>query len=80
MGVFLLEAGEDLREKIGTHHRGDAYLDCAFLELLVVVDLEDSVLDIAQGELDAVEENSTLRRQGKLFLAAVEELDAELGF
>ena len=44
VGVFFLEAGEDFREKIGAHHRGDANLDCAFLELLVVVDLEDSVL------------------------------------
>ena len=62
MGVFLLEAGEDLREKIGTHHRGDAYLDRSLLQLLVVVDFENGVLDVAQGELDAVEEDSAFGR------------------
>ena len=79
VGVAALEARKDAREEVGAHHRRHADLDGALLELLVVVDLEHGVLDVAQGELDPVEEDGALRRQRELFLAAVEELDAELG-
>ena len=78
--VFLLEARKNLREEVGAHHRRDADLDRAFLELLVVIDFEHGVLDVAQGEFDAVEEDGPLRRQGQLLLAPVEELDAEFRF
>ena len=79
VGVAALEAREDAREEVGAHHRRHADLDGSLLELLVVVDLQHGVLDVAQRELDSVEEDGALRRQCELFLAAVEELDAELG-
>ena len=77
--VAALEAREDAREEVSAHHRRHANLDGALLELLVVVDLQYRILDVAQGELDPVEEDGALRRQRELFLAAVKELDAELG-
>ena len=78
MGVALLEAGEDLGEEVGAHHGGNADLDGALLQLLVVVDLQHCVLDVAQGQLDTVEEDGSLRGQGQLFLAPVKKLYAQL--
>ena len=78
MGVAFLEAGEDFGEEVGAHHGGDADLDGAFLQLLVVVDLQHCVLDVAQGQLDTVEEDCSLRGQGQLFLAPVKKLYAQL--
>lgn len=80
MRVALLEAGEDFGEEVGSHHGGDADLDGALLELLVVVDLQHSILDVPQGQFDAVEEDCSLRGQGQLFLAPVKKLDAKLCF
>ena len=77
MGITALETGEDFRKEVGTHHGGDADFDGALLELLVVVDFQHGILNIAQRELHAVEKDRPLRRQGKLFLAAVKELNAQ---
>ena len=77
MRVFLLEAGENLGEEVGTNHRRDADLDRAFLQLFVIVDFEHGVLDIAQCKLNARQEYSALGRQRQLLLTAVKELDAK---
>ena len=77
MRVFLLEAGENLGEEVGADHRRDADLDRAFLQLLVVVDFEHGVLDIAQRKLNAGQKYSALGRQRQLLLTAVKELDAK---
>ena len=77
MRVFLLEAGENLGEEVGADHRRDADLDRAFLQLLVIVDFEHGVLDIAQRKLDAGQKYSALGRQRQLLLTAVKELDAK---
>jgi len=62
MRVAALEAREDARKEVGAHHRRHANLDGAFLELLVVIDLQYRILDVAQGELDPVEEDGTFWR------------------
>ena len=77
MGIAALETGEDFGEEVSTHHGRNADFDGAFLELLVVVDFQHSVLNIAQSQFHAVEKDSPLRRQGKLLLAAVKELNAQ---
>ena len=80
MRILFLEAGEDLREQIGADHGGNTDFNRALLQLFVIVDLEHRVLDIAQGELDAIEEHSALRCKCQLLLAAVKQLYAEFGF
>ena len=79
MGILALETREDFWEEICSHHGRDANFDGTFLELFVVVDFKNSILNVAERKFDPVEEDGALRRQCELFLAAVEELDAELG-
>ena len=80
MGIAALKAREDLWEEVGTHHWRDADLDCALLQLLVVVDLEYGILYVAQCHLDASEEDCALGGQRQLFLTAVKKLDAKFSF
>ena len=77
MGITALETGEDFGEKVGTHHRRNTDFDGTFLELFVIVDFQYSILNIAQRQLYAIEKDGSLRSQGKLFLAAVKELNAQ---
>ena len=77
VGVAALKAGEDFGKEVGTHHRWNTDFDGAFLELFIVVDLQYGILNIAQGQFYAIEKDGSLRSQGKLFLAAVKELNAQ---
>lgn len=80
MGIAALETRKNLREEIGAHHRRDADLDRPLLQLLVVVDFKHSVLDAAERDFDAPEEDSTFGGEGELFLTPIKELDAKLAF
>ena len=76
----MAEAGKDFREEIGSHHGRYPNLYGSLLELFVVVDLKDGILYVSEGQIDAVEEDGAFRGQGKLLLAAVEQLYAKFCF
>ena len=78
MRVAPLKAGEDLGKQICAHHRRDADFDRPLQQLLVVVDLENGILYVAQRHFDALQKDRTFGGQRELLLAAVKELDAEL--
>lgn len=80
MGIPLLEVGKDHGEEVGADHGGNADFYSALLELLVVVDLQNGVLNIPEGQLDSGEEDRALRGEGQLLLAAVKKLNAQLAF
>ena len=57
----MLEAGENLREQIGTNHGRNTDFDSTFLELLVIINLQNSIINAAESQLYAVKENMPLR-------------------
>ena len=79
MGVAALETGEDFGEEIGTHHGRDADFNGTLLQLLVIIDLKDGVLNVAQSQFHAVEKDGSFWGKRQLLLAAVKKLDTKFG-
>ena len=78
MRVSLLEVCKNHGEEVSPNHWRNTDFDGTLLQLLVVVDFQYSILNIAEGQLDSGEEYGALRSERQLLLTAVEELNTQL--
>ena len=64
MRIEMLEAGENLWEQIGTNHRRNTDFDSSLLQLLVIINLQNSIINTAESQLYAIKKNMSLRSKG----------------